>query len=159
MHRTNKIELCRYLDKKLYRVCFCRRTIHSLKIYHVIHKIITLCIKKVCILTKVISWKQKTYIILRKTNTNIIMYQNWFIWVSRKKNEDDYNKVNTDLHLEGMEVIVGTTWIKTKWWAFGIKFSTAHITARRLSFPPDPPARPLTATATDVISAGEVVVV
>lgn len=36
--------------------------------------------------------------------------------------------------------------------AVGKRFSTAHLTARRLPPPPLPPRTPLTATATDVIA-------
>lgn len=46
-------------------------------------------------------------------------------------------------------MILGMTWTKTKRSALGMRFSTAHFTARRLPFPSPPLTA--TATATDVI--------
>lgn len=51
------------------------------------------------------------------------------------------------------------TWTKIKRSALGMRFSTAHRTARRLPLPPPTPLPPLTATATDVIFAEAVTLI
>lgn len=54
----------------------------------------------------------------------------------------------------GIKVMAGMTWTKMNRWVCGKKFSTAHLTARRLPLPPTP-SPPFTATATEVISGAD----
>ncbi|PON31262.1 hypothetical protein PanWU01x14_371160, partial [Parasponia andersonii] len=58
--------------------------------------------------------------------------------LKRKKKE----KRRKHLHGVGIDEILGMTWTKTNRSARSMRFSTAHLTARRLPLPPLPPEPP-----------------